>query len=141
MGARGPVIVGGTLPAVPAAVWRALIDPGERRAWWPQLGELEARPGGRFEERWRDGRREVVTAGTVTDVVPERGLTLLWADDDWPEATDVEIELREEDGATAIEIRHAGWDRLPDGDALAAAHERGWRAHVEALGRHLEPPA
>ena len=131
------VTVRAILPAAPDRVWHALLDDHERSRWWPQLRRVEAVPGGRFEERWNDGAREVLTSGVVAAVEPGRRLQLRWADEDWPSETLVELELRPEGSGASLRVTHAGWEALPDGAALARAHERGWTAHVHRLREPL----
>jgi uncharacterized protein YndB with AHSA1/START domain len=119
-------------------VWRAIVVAEVRAGWWAYL-DLDATVGGRFEERWTDGDgREVLTAGTVTDVVAGRSLVLSWADDDWPTATRVEVRLAETDGTTVVHVLHTGWEALPDGAALAEQHGHGWRLHLDNLRRCVE---
>jgi uncharacterized protein YndB with AHSA1/START domain len=131
--------VHGTLPAAPERVWRALADDADRHAWWPDVRRFETVAGGRFEERWSDGEREVITSGRVLDVEPGHRLRLSWADDDWRGTTTVTFELRpgEAPDTTELVIHHAGWERIPGGEALAHAHEDGWRAHLARLADHV----
>lgn len=126
-----------TVPAPPGRVWHALVDAGARAAWWPWL-DLDATVGSRFEERWTDDAGDaVVTSGLVVEAVPGRRLRLTWADDGWPAATDVAITLEPVAGGTAVTVVHGGWDALPGGQALAAAHRAGWRAHLRNLAGSL----
>ena len=74
----------------PARVWACLTDPAAVRVWFGPHMALDARPGGSFREVWRDGVREVVTAGRVLDFDPPSRLVLSWADADWPAETRVE---------------------------------------------------
>lgn len=124
--------------STPEQVWHAIVDGGARSRWWGYLN-LDAQPGGRFEERWADERGEPrLTSGHVTTVVEPTTLCLHWADDDWPAATDVEIQIhRVDSGSTAVRVRHSGWERLPDGDHLLEQHREGWKAHLANLRDHL----
>ena len=128
------------VPAAPERVWRAIVDGTGRAGWWSYL-QLDASPGGRMEERWTDaGGAEVVTSGEVVEAVAPRTLRLTWADEGWPAATDVDIALAPCPGGTVVTVRHTGWDRLPGGDALAADHATGWRAHLDDLRRLFDSP-
>lgn len=119
-------------------VWRALVDPEIRAGWWDYL-TLDAQVGGRFEEYWTDpDGRAVRTAGEVTELVEPWLLRLDWADDGWPARTEVEVRLRATGAGTSVRLRHTGWDRLPDGPALAVAHGDGWRLHLTNLRRCVE---
>ncbi len=128
--------------ATPQRVWQAIVDAADRAHWWGHL-ELDARPGGRFEERWTDEAGEArLTTGHVTTMVAPTLLCLHWADDDWPAGTDVEIELHAVDSrTTAIRVRHIGWEGLPDGDQLAEQHRQGWKTHLVNLREAAEEPA
>lgn len=119
-------------------VWRTIVLAELRAGWWEYLN-LDATVGGRFEERWTDSDgREMITAGVVADVIPDRLLLLEWADEDWPATTRVEIRLTETDGTTSVRLRHTGWDRLPAGADLVREHRAGWRLHLENLRRCAE---
>ena len=120
-------------------VWNAIADGDARRRWWPHL-ELDATSGGRVEEWWTDATgREVVTRGKIVEVVPGRRLRATWADEGWPAETLVEVALAPvAGGGTAVTVRHSGFERLPDGDALAAAHRAGWKVHLENLRGQVE---
>ena len=120
------------------AVWAAIVDPDRRRGWWSYL-DLDPVEGGRVVERWqRSDGEAVTTTGSVLEVVPERLLRMAWRDDDWPASTTVEIALAPAPDGTVVTVRHHGWAPLPDPAGLAAAHRDGWRAHLEALRRHVE---
>jgi len=137
------VVVVEVAVAAPAAeVWRALTDDDRRHAWWPDL-ELEARVGGRLVERWRNGAgRAVTTSGAVLSVEPPERLRCSWRDDDWPEATEVELVVRDERGGAVVRLEHAGWERLGDAAAtLADAHADGWRMHLADLKAYAESAA
>jgi uncharacterized protein YndB with AHSA1/START domain len=129
------------VPAPLERVWEAFVDAGRREAWWSYL-RLDGRPGGRVEERWTDTTgREVVTSGRVLEAVAPTRLRMSWADEGWPAATEVEVELAPCPSGTRVTVRHSGWERLPEGEALAAAHAAGWRAHLDDLRRVLSAAA
>ena len=80
----------------------------------------------------------MLTSGLVTEVVVDRLLVLSWADDDWSTTTRVEIRLAETGGVTLVRLLHTGWEALPAGAALSAAHRAGWRLHLDNLRRYVE---
>ena len=120
-------------------MWAAIADPERRRRWWPQL-DLEARAGGQLLERWHDERgAQQWTRGEVLEAEPGRRLRCSWRDDGWPAATELDVVLSSAGpDATEIVLRHAGWEGLPDGAALRAAHARGWSAHLADWKAHAE---
>lgn len=127
------VEVARTMHAAPADVWRALVDAEQRADWWGHL-DLDARVGGRFGERWTDATGEaVVTRGDVLELVPDERLRLRWADEGWPADTEVTLRLEPAGGGTRVRVRHEGWERLPGGEELAAAHRDGWTMHLANL--------
>lgn len=129
-----------TVAAPVERVWHAIIDSDARRAWWGYL-DLDPRVGGRFEERWTDADGNPKrTHGQVRELAHERLLRLSWADEGWPEVTDIHLSLAEADGGTEVRVRHIGWDALASGPALAAAHQAGWRMHLQNLSQYLEQP-
>jgi uncharacterized protein YndB with AHSA1/START domain len=132
------VVVSELVRSPAPAVWASIMDGDRRRRWWSYL-DLEPVEGGRVVERWTtDGGQPMTTTGSVVEVVPEQRLRMTWRDDDWPAATEVEIALAAAPDGTTVTVRHRGWASLPDSAGLAEAHRVGWRAHLEALGRHVE---
>jgi uncharacterized protein YndB with AHSA1/START domain len=119
--------------APPDVTWRALIDAEQRRQWWSYL-DLEPVAGGRFTERWTgpDGQ-EMVTSGSVLEVIEGRLLRLTWSDADWPARTTVDVTMSPVPEGTLVRVRHSGFARLPDGRHLAREHAAGWRAHLANL--------
>lgn len=127
------------IAAPPERVWRTVTDHQSRARWWAYL-DLDPTPGGRFEERWTDqDGRAVRTHGHVLESIPAERLQLSWADDDWPESTNVTIALEAtDDGATRVTVRHSGWERLAEAQHLADAHGAGWAMHLRNLRTYVE---
>lgn len=118
-------------------VWHAIVDSDARSAWWSYL-DLDAEPGGGFEELWTDqDGRQMRTHGHVLELVSPAVLRLSWADEDWPATTEVEVRLHRGDGATTVHVRHTGWERLPNGENLAEEHRAGWKMHLSNLRDYL----
>jgi uncharacterized protein YndB with AHSA1/START domain len=140
----GSVTLALTLPRPVGQVWAALTGPGHVAAWWGRHVSLEAVPGGRLVERWRDGEtgREVVTAGSVARHGPPRLIEVTWADEGWPAETRVVVRLEPAEGGAAMRLalEHAGWDLFPGGEgpALRDRHAAGWAAHLRSLEAYLE---
>ena len=59
-----PIVLAVEIDAPPESVWPLLTDPQRIAHWWGNHVWLEARPGGRFLERWTDpAGRSVVIQG------------------------------------------------------------------------------
>lgn len=127
--------------AGPEQVWSALTSKDAVSAWWGGHVTLEPRTGGAFREEWTDeAGRKVVTTGTVQRLEPPELLEFSWADDDWPQPTQVIISLEPaSDVKTMLRLEHRGWPALP-GDArqqLIERHAAGWHHHLRALEAYL----
>ena len=128
------------LPVPPTRAWRALTETDQLQAWWGDHVRLDARPGGRFVERWADpGGSSITTSGTVGRAEPPRLLELSWADEGWGVTTQVRFELEERDDGCRLALDHWGWGGFPDGEReeLMEDHAAGWTAHLEKLARYL----
>lgn len=128
-----------TVPLRSLTVWQALTARAHLARWWGENVRLEPRLGGRFVERWRDGRRRAVTTGSIIAWDPPNELAMSWSDDTWPAATELRITLEDVDEGCVIVLDHSGWDHLPEQGraALIEAHVNGWSHHLEALARYL----
>ena len=132
------------LAAPPARVWSALTEPAQIHAWWGDYVTLDARPGGRFVERWTlPGGSGVTTMGTVTRVEPEKLLELNWADEDWPASTTVRFEIEPLATGCRLRVEHRGWTALPAGERgeVMEDHAAGWTRHLKSLAAYLQGEA
>lgn len=104
--------------------------------WWPldrftygaeraQGIVLEARPGGRFYERFTDG--DVLHIGEVLVCEAPARIVFTWQAPGWQGATEIEVTFTEEDGGTRVDVEHRGFERLgPDGGPTAQGFAGGW---------------
>lgn len=116
-------------------VWALLTEPKHIARWWGSHVDFEPGAAGRLVERWRDGDREVVTHGHVTEWQPPSVLGMRWADEDWSVETQLAIELTGADGRTELTLAHVGWIAFPDTARpdLVRAHGEGWSHHMTNL--------
>ena len=131
-----PIVLTVDIDAPPESVWQLLTDPPRIADWWGDHVSLEARPGGRFLERWTDpAGRSVVTQGEVVRLAAPRELELTWADDDWPAQTRVRFVLEEAGNATRLTLTHDGWEGIPAlrREELVREHAAGWSRHLDRL--------
>lgn len=98
--------------------------------WWPRQGKyrysfapadtepgeihFEPHPGGRYYEKFANGRELII--GHITTWDPPVRLSYTWRAPDWDGETLVEIAFKVVDGGTRVEIRHSGWENpgVPD---------------------------
>jgi uncharacterized protein YndB with AHSA1/START domain len=136
------VVVRAEIRAPRELVWRSLTEEERIVEWWGGHVSLEARPGGRFAERWTDaGQREVVTSGEVVLMDAPRALELTWADEDWDKPTRVLFRLEEAaEDTTRLTLEHSGWETFPLSarEELVRAHALGWSRHVASLRAYSE---
>ena len=131
-----PIVLTVEIDAPPESVWQLLTDQQAIADWWGDHVSLEARPGGRFLERWTDpAGRSVVTRGEVVGLTAPRELELTWADEDWPAQTRVRFVLEKVGNATRLTLTHDGWEGLPGPrrEELVSEHAAGWSRHLARL--------
>lgn len=134
------ILLSTMLAATAAEIWAALTEEARIHSWWGDYVTLEAREGGRFVERWRDGSGgEVVTSGRVTRLERHEILELSWSDEGWEITTRVRFTLEPESEGTRLVLEHNGWSALPpdEREEVMADHSAGWQRHLQSLARHL----
>jgi uncharacterized protein YndB with AHSA1/START domain len=96
------------VPAAPEAVWDALTQPDQLRAWFGADVELAPRPGGDVRAAWPDGSRSV---GSVERADHPHRLVLRWRRIDGVGfasrvggATRVVFDLREAPAGTELSV-------------------------------------
>jgi len=98
------------IKAPAAHVWRFVGNEAGLRRWWGFRLTLEAKQGGRCEERsWFNGKHLCLT-GEVTVYAPPHQLTLVLhqtgESDAWPVYTTISLTLTEENGSTVVTLEH-----------------------------------
>jgi uncharacterized protein YndB with AHSA1/START domain len=113
-------------------VFQAITDPQQLRQWWGQDGmyrstkwEADLRPGGKWlceGEGGSTGKYQV--SGEFLEIDPPRALVYTWiASWSGPLATTVHWELKSVEGGTQVNLRHSGFQALPE---AARDHAQGW---------------
>jgi uncharacterized protein YndB with AHSA1/START domain len=109
-----------TLPAPPARVYEAWLDPDEHGAFTGGEATVEARVGGPFSA-W-DG----YITGTTLELVPGQRIVQAWRSTDFAETdadSRLEVTLADDgDGGTQLTLLHS---EIPDGQGERYAN--GWR--------------
>ncbi len=126
------------LPVPVEVAWSLITENAHIARWWGGYARLEPRQGGRFEETWVNGDREVITSGVVLAFEPPTCLQLSWADDGWPGATAVSFGISEAPGGVRLALVHDGWEvfALARRTELMANHATGWNGHLRSLAAY-----
>lgn len=118
--------------------------------WWPLKGTnfsyggeradkifLEAKPGGRFYERFTDG--ELFEVGRVIACEPPKRIVFTWKDPSWKVPTEVEVRFSPAENGTRVDLEHRGFEAAGVQPPEAAGWADGWKTvlapYVEAAGQ------
>jgi uncharacterized protein YndB with AHSA1/START domain len=110
--------VSGLVPASPAMIYTAWLDPEEHAAMTGEPAESDPVVGGRFTAA------NGYIAGTYVELVPDRKIVQWWRTTEFPvDAPDsnVEIELVPSGEGTLVTLRHTG---IPEGQG--ERYRAGW---------------
>jgi uncharacterized protein YndB with AHSA1/START domain len=137
------------LPATPAEIFRAWVDPDQVREWWGPNGmttpvcEIEPRVGGRYRTVMRDAEgREYDNLGIIDELAEPRRIVMRM-----PEAAggpmagaSVAVTLEPEAEGTRLDVR---WQHPTE--EMRAAHEamgfdRGWGEMLDRLTAFVKCP-
>jgi uncharacterized protein YndB with AHSA1/START domain len=126
-----PIVRTVEIRATPERVFELLTEPDALVQWWPDVAELDPRPGGRVRMEFRGG--ESVVTGEVTKFEPPHGLGFTWIRAESPGVTtSVEFSVVAIDpGRSRIEVVHSGWEQAPE---LRPMHDAGWAHFLRCLG-------
>jgi uncharacterized protein YndB with AHSA1/START domain len=118
--------------------------------WWPLKGTnfsyggdradkifLEAKPGGRFYERFTDG--EEFEVGRVIACEQPSRIVFTWKDPNWKAPTEVEVRFSPAGNRTRVHLEHRGFEAAGVQPEEAAGWADGWKTvlapYVEAANR------
>lgn len=126
-------------------VWRAVTEPEELAAWFPNHdATLEVRPGGtgRFEWRFGEGDDAERHTSTVTVHAVEAPTRFVWSwrNADRSDAVETEVEFlltARPDGGTTLLVRETGFLD----PAARADNVGGWDAETDELIEYLQGEA
>ena len=128
-----PVVCTVEIAAPRERVFELFTVPERLVEWWPEAVTLDAREGGELHLEFGQGNVD----GTITRFEPPSALAFTWVRDAAPDIeTHVEVELTElEDGGTRVELRHTGWEAVPEEHAAEwrDIHEAGWNHFLGCL--------
>ncbi|MHB1173271.1 MAG: SRPBCC domain-containing protein [Lacisediminihabitans sp.] len=118
-----------------SAVWRSLAE--EHTEWWPDL-QFEAVRGAPLREDWTEDGVEHQAMGHVVEVQVGKLLTFHWSEPRRSAPLCVRFELESIATGTRLSVVEFGFDRIPNGHELFAAHREGWKYHPARLRSHAE---
>jgi uncharacterized protein YndB with AHSA1/START domain len=130
-----PIVRSVEIAAQPERVFELLTDERELVRWWPDVAELDPRPGGRVRFAFRGG--ESVVTGELTRFEPPRALAFTWVRAETPDVTtSIEFTITPlERGRCRVEVVHAGWAAAPE---LRPLHDAGWAHFLACLAALAE---
>ncbi len=133
----------------PREVWRAWTETEKIINWFSPEANIEPRSGGAYELYFdpKDHDHMSTKGCTITEFKPMDRLGFSWKGPDQyrelmnePDPlTHVEVEFKDEDGATQLTLEHGGWG---DGEEWVEArewHRRAWKGVLDQLESFLSP--
>ena len=97
--------------------------------WFTHGAEVDARPGGHIQFRWREWGPERLTfedGGPVLEAVRPERFVFQWSPDDQSYRTTVEIEFEEDSRGTIIRLVEHGYRDTPSGRTALMNCAGGW---------------
>ena len=119
-----------TIAAKATTVWQFIGTEAGLRQWWGLDITLEAKPGGRCEERSHWQGRLCCWRGTVTAYQPPQQLSLFLRNADetapWPAWVTISIDLTESNGQTQVTLVQQAFDVVAAESALGPVTAQPW---------------
>ncbi len=131
--------------AAPAErVFQAITDPQQLLQWWGEKGmyrgtkwEADMRPGGKWLCEGQSATRgDYHVRGEFLEIDPPHLLVYTWIAS-WvgPITTTIRWELKSVPGGTQVNLRHSGFQALPD---AARDHAQGWSRVLAWMQAYVE---
>jgi uncharacterized protein YndB with AHSA1/START domain len=120
--------------AAPERVYRAFTNKEDLERWFVTHAELDARPGGVFNLRWKDES----VAGAFVELDPPRRVTFTWDDGPKYGITTCTIEFIPEADGTLLRLTHTGFGQGDNWDQLYDGINGGWTTELGHLKTWLE---
>lgn len=104
-----PIIISHLMRAPIEDVWTAITDPVAMKKWYfAQLKDFRAEPGFRTEFKVKNGGRKFTHIWEVTEVIPPRRISYLWAYKEWKGLGLVTFNLEAHGRFTCLTLTSAG---------------------------------
>lgn len=126
-----PVVVGRTLNASVARVWKALTNVDQMREWYFDVKEFKPQVGFEFEFVVEHGGNTYHHLCKITEVIPEKKIAYTWRYKGERGNSLVTFELFAEASKTQVKVTHTGIETFPKTSAYARkSFEAGWTAII-----------
>lgn len=126
-------------------VWQWIGTADGLSGWLNGTVSFDAVEGGRFEERGDYRRGPYVLRGRVLKILPPLMLVVTYrldtpGDGQWPIYTPVEMTLRRDGEVTTLDVKHKGFENLPEAyrDSAFSDFQAGWQSAFDRLRGLLE---
>ncbi|MBD3163561.1 MAG: hypothetical protein GF346_13735 [Candidatus Eisenbacteria bacterium] len=119
-------------------VYQALLDPAALSRWMYATVRIQPREGGAYRIEWQDTKLPAAAQGEILEMVDGRRLVLSWFMERDGIQTVATFELEDEDGATHLKFRHAGFPGDPDWRSRFEMVATEWDKTLENLRFLLE---
>lgn len=119
-----------TVPAPPAALYRAFTNGSALREWLCDVATTVPRKGGRCYLAWNDG---YYSSGEFTRLVPDEEVAFTWHGRGEPAATAVHVTLVPADDTTRVRVTHNDLGTGPDWAEITPALEQAWPFNLRNL--------
>ncbi|MEO6305981.1 MAG: SRPBCC domain-containing protein [Bacteroidia bacterium] len=132
-----PFVIERTLNAPIEKVWSAISNKDEMKNWYFDLAEFKPEVGFEFEfTGGPDEDRQYVHQCKITEAIPNKKLTYIWAYKGYEGISHVTFELFKEGDKTKIKLTHTGLESFPanNADFARTNFEAGWN---EIIGKSL----
>ena len=123
----------------PSKVYETLSTGAGWDAWFTRGTTVDPRPGGEIRLRWNNfgaGRWTTEDGGPVVEAIPDKRFAFQWSPGGC--RTTVDIELKERDGGTLVELRETGYRPTSESLTDLAGCAVGWGEALALLKFYLE---
>ena len=123
--------------ADPNRVWAWWTQPPLLTRWWPEVAEVDLRPGGRYHLSWLERKWDL--RGEYRTVDEPHRLVFTWTwDHDPGTRMSVDVGFGEQaPGGTRLEVQHGPYTSSSEDQELRESHREGWLHFLTRLQQAL----
>lgn len=125
----------------PDSAFNALATARGLNEWFTTNAELEERPGGSIQFRWKDWGLDKYTGENPGDVVeydPPKRFVFHWRADSGTYFTTVEVDFKQVDEGTIVHLIEYGYEDTPAGMVDLLNRVSGWAQVLTLMKFYLE---